>query len=679
MNLPKKYIRPIPVPQNVPLPYGGKQDIYMRIELERERIKKIKKLTRKNELKLIYKYWKILKRFFLYKKLHKKSKFKIKFIAFQILKYNYLTNYQKYADIIEKFDLKKKSMIFYLLYDEHIIQSNKRFLLKKKLISSFNTFLNLTRNQLDIKYNTYAITQKFYFNIFINKLAFISKENEKINQSIALLTNFQMNNSYYSILHFLKKKIYIKNNLYNFPRMNCYQNFFENIRKAIQNKYLNIKNIFDFRLKFGYKFFLSQIKLNIKQRNKISFVTQFYEEKLQRKALTKIKGHYIVLENLKNLIINKYLYEKEKLKEKAGIEAFKKFTLIQKYREYKQNKLKPIKISFFTKAKKIIEYKKINSYVKEYYNKSLKKKAVISFGKYTMKEKLFKIFLIKFQKIYKNNLKKDYINLMQYKVHKFLSPNESQDFLPHVVSYYLIQKFNNQLINLKIFEMLSFFKKCKKIIINKKKEKNKNLAADIFYSKLLKIKVFERFNLYMKYIKIKKINKINIKKKYLLALNSSMILSKKEKQFRENIRKAKGKNIYQNFFVGLIIGEGANIYNHRKVSMRNIIVNQILKNEEMENDTNEVNNLNDVNQGIIKNKNDMNNKLATLILFKLILFIVYRKFFNKIKVIVLSGKYKIIIMKKYLNQLNRANNNINAIRLKMDQIKNDVLNLNVNK
>ena len=678
MNLPKKYIRPIPVPQNVPLPYGGKQDIYMRIELERERIKKIKKLTRKNELKLIYKYWKILKRFFLYKKLHKKSKFKIKFIAFQILKYNYLTNYQKYADIIEKFDLKKKSMVFYMLYDEHIIQSNKRFLLKKKLISSFNTFLNLTRNQLDMKYNTYAITQKFYFNIFINKLAFISKENEKINQSIALLTNFQMNNSYYSILHFLKKKIYIKNNLYNFPRMNCYQNFFENIRKAIQNKYLSIKNIFDFRLKFGYKFFLSQIKLNIKQRNKISFVTQFYEEKLQRKALTKIKGHYIVLQNLKNLIISKYLYEKEKLKEKAGIEAFKKFTLIQKYREYKQNKLKPIKISFFTKAKKLIEYKKINSYVKEYYNKSLKKKAVIAFGKYTMKEKLFKIFLIKFQKIYKNNLKKDYINLMQYKVHKFLSPNESQDFLPHVVSYYLIQKFNNQLINLKIFEMLSFFKKCKKKIINKKKEKNKNLAADIFYSKLLKIKVFERFNLYMKYIKIKKINKINIQKKYLLALNSSMALSKKEKKFRENIRKAKGKNIYQNFFVGLIIGEGVNIYNHRKISMRNIIVNQILKNEEMENDTNEVNDLDDVNQGIIKNKNDMNNKLATLILFKLILFIVYRKFFNKIKVIVLSGKYKIIIMKKYLNQLNRANNNINAIRLKMDQIKNDVLNLNVN-
>ena len=122
MNIPKKYIKPIPMQQNIPLPYGGKQDIYMRIELERERIKKIKNLTRKNELKLIYKYWKILKRFFLYKKLHKKSKFKIKFIAFQILKYNYLTNYQKYGNIIEKFDLKKKSMVFYMLYDEHIIQ-----------------------------------------------------------------------------------------------------------------------------------------------------------------------------------------------------------------------------------------------------------------------------------------------------------------------------------------------------------------------------------------------------------------------------------------------------------------------------------------------------------------------------------------------------------------------------
>ena len=679
MNVQKKYIRPISMQQTIPLPYSGKQDIYMRIELERERIKNIKKLTRKNELKLIYKYFQILKRFFSYKKLEKKSKLKIKFIAFQILKYNYLTNYQKYGDIIEKFDMKKKSMIFYMLYNEHIIQSNKRFLLKKKLISSFNTFLNLTRNQLDIKYNTYAITQKYYFNIFINRVIFISKENAKINHNIALLTNFQMNNNYFSILNFLKKKIYIKNNLYNFPRMNCYQNFFETIRKIVQKKYLNIKNIFDFRLKFGYKFFLIQIKLNIKQRNKISFVTQFYEEKLQRKALTKIKGHYIILENLRNLIISKYIYEKEKLKEKAGIEAFKKYNLIQKYREYKQNKLKPIKNSFFAKTKKIIEYKKMNLYVKEYANKSLKKKTFIAFGKYTMKEKLFKIFLIKFQKIYKYNIKKDYINLMQYKVHKFLSPNESQDFLPHAVGYYLIQKFNNQLINLKIFEMLSFFKKCKTLIINKKKEKNKNLAADIFYSKLLKIKVFERFNSYMKYIKIKKLNKINIKSKYLIVLKSSMVLSQKEKQYRDNIRKKKGKSIYQKFFIGLIIGEGVNIYNHRKISMRNIIINQILKNEEMDNDTKEMNNMNDINQVIIKNKNDINNKLAILILFKLILFIIYRKLFNHIKIIVLSEKYKLIIMKRYLKQLNKAYNNINAIRLKMDKIKSDVLNLNENK
>jgi hypothetical protein len=215
--------------------------------------------------------------------------------------------------------------------------------------------------------------------------------------------------------------------------LNCYRNFFVNIRELIQNKYDDIKNIFDFRLKFGIISFISQIKLNIKQRNKISFVNQFYEEKLQRKAFFKIKGHYIVVENLRNLIINKYLYEKEKLKEKAGLEAYKKYSLIQKYREYKQNKLKPIKNSFFSKTKKIIEHKKINSYVKEYANKSLKKKAIIAFGKYTMKQKLFKIFLLKFQKIYKYNLKKDYINLMQYKVHKFLSPNDSQDILPHAV------------------------------------------------------------------------------------------------------------------------------------------------------------------------------------------------------------------------------------------------------
>ena len=675
MNVPKNYIKPM----KQTISYTGKPDIYMRIEHEREKIKNIKKLTKKNELKLIYKYFNLLKRFFLYKKLEKRRKLKLKFIAFQILKYNYLTNYQKYGDIIEKFDMKKKSMVFYMLYDEHIIESNKRFLLKKKLVSLFHTFLEKTKNQLDNKYNTYALTQKFYFNIVIDKILFISRENAKINNSTALLTSFQMNNAYFSIINFLKRKVYIKNNLYNFPRTNSYQKFFINIRNIIQNKYNDIKNIFDFRLKFGYIFFISQIKLNIKQRNKISFVNQFYEEKLQRKAFFKIKGHFIVVENLRNLIINKYLYEKEKLKEKAGIEAYKKYSLIQKYREYKQNKLKPIKNSFFKITKKVIEYKKINSYVKEYANKSLKKKAIIAFGKNAMKQKLFKIFLLKFQKIYKNNIKRDYINLMQYKVHKFLSPNDSQDILPHAVGYFLIQKFNNQLINLKIFEMLSFFRKCKKIIIDKKKEKNKNLAADIFYSKLLKIKVFERFNSYMKYIQIKKINNKNIQKKYLKELNSSFILKQKEKQYKNKFMKTKGKTIYQKFFIGLIIGGGVNIYNHRKISMRNIIINQILKNEEMNNDTKKNNNLDDMNQIIKKNNNDINNKLATLILFKLILFIIYRKLFNKIKVKYLSEKYNTIIIKKYLRQLNKASNNISAIKLKMDKIKNDVLNLNVNE
>ena len=675
MNVPKNYIKPM----KQTISYTGKPDIYMRIEHEREKIKNIKKLTKKNELKLIYKYFNLLKRFFLYKKLEKRSKLKLKFIAFQILKYNYLTNYQKYGDIIEKFDMKKKSMVFYMLYDEHIIESNKRFLLKKKLVSLFHTFLEKTKNQLDNKYNTYALTQKFYFNIVIDKILFISRENAKINNSTALLTSFQMNNAYFSIINFLKRKVYIKNNLYNFPRTNSYQKFFINIRNIIQNKYNDIKNIFDFRLKFGYIFFISQIKLNIKQRNKISFVNQFYEEKLQRKAFFKIKGHFIVVENLRNLIINKYLYEKEKLKEKAGIEAYKKYSLIQKYREYKQNKLKPIKNSFFKITKKVIEYKKINSYVKEYANKSLKKKAIIAFGKNAMKQKLFKIFLLKFQKIYKNNIKRDYINLMQYKVHKFLSPNDSQDILPHAVGYFLIQKFNNQLINLKIFEMLSFFRKCKKIIIDKKKEKNKNLAADIFYSKLLKIKVFERFNSYMKYIQIKKINNKNIQKKYLKELNSSFILKQKEKQYKNKFMKTKGKTIYQKFFIGLIIRGGVNIYNHRKISMRNIIINQILKNEEMNNDTKKNNNLDDMNQIIKKNNNDINNKLATLILFKLILFIIYRKLFNKIKVKYLSEKYNTIIIKKYLRQLNKASNNISAIKLKMDKIKNDVLNLNVNE
>ena len=57
----------------------------------------------------------------------------------------------------------------------------------------------------------------------------------------------------------------------------------------------------------------------------------------------------------------------------------------------------------------------MNIYAREYAVKNLKKKIFIEFGKYALKNKLFKIFLLKFQKIYKNNIKRDYINLMQRK------------------------------------------------------------------------------------------------------------------------------------------------------------------------------------------------------------------------------------------------------------------------
>ena len=669
MNVQRKIIQPIK--QNVS--YGrGKPDIYMRIEKEREKLKNIEKLTKRNELKIIYKYWILLKRYYLFKKMIKNHRMKLKSIGFEILKYNYLKNYKKYGDIVEQFDLRKKGMIFYMLYDEHIIESKKRYMIKQKLISSFNIFLGQIRNQIGQKYNNYSITQKFYFNIFINKTLYLSRENNRINQNITIVTNYRMNNAYYSIIKHLKKNNYIKKKLYFLSRIKCYTYFFEQTKAIINKKYDIIKKIFDFRLKCGYKNFSLQIKRCFKERNKIIFVNQFYEEKLQRKALSKIKGHLIIVNNFRKLVINRYLYEKEKIKEKAELEVYKKYSLIQKYREYKQKKLIPIKRLFFKNTKKIIEHNKMNIYAREYAKKNLRKKIFIEFGKYALKKKLFKIFIIKFQKIYKNNIKRDYINLMQYKVHKFLNQNEQQDYLPHAVGYYISQKFNNQLVNLKIFEMASFIKKCRKIIINKKKEKNKILAADIFYSKLLKIKVFERFNLYNKYIKIKKLFNKNIKKEYLNSLKTSMVLSQKEKKYRENIRKIKGKSIYQKFFIGLIIGEGVNIYNHRKTSIRNIIINQILKNEEINNNTNSFLDNFDNNKKI----NNINNKLACIILTKLIIFIVYRKLFNKLKMVFLSYKFNILIKKKYLNCLNQAKINQNVIKTKMDKIKDDILNIN---
>ena len=663
-----------PIKQNIAYGQGpGKPDIYMRIEKERERLKNIKKLTRQNELKIIYKYWVLLKRYFLFKKMVKNQKLKLMYVGFGLLKYNYLSNYQKYGEIVEQFDLRKKAKVFYMLYYEHNIESKKRLLIKQKIVSSFETFLNIIRIQIEKKYNNYSLNQKLYFNIFINKALYLSRENNRINQNIVIITNSQMKNAYYSIIKLLKRKNYIKNKLYIFPRLINYKYFLVEIKTKINKKYDNIKKIFDFRLKYGYKNFNKQIKKSFKERNKISFVEQFYEEKLQRKAISKIKVHYIIINNFRRLVINKILLEKEKIKEKTGLEVYKKYTLIQKYREYKQKKLFPIKHIFFDNAKKIIERKKMNIYAREYAVKTLRKKIFIELGKYAVKNKLFKIFLIKFQKIYKNSIKKDYIQLMQYKVHKFLNQNEQQeDILPHAVGYYMTQKFSNQFMFLKIYEMQSFFKKCKKIIINKKKEKNKSLAADIFYSKLLKIKVFERFNSYYKYIQIKKLYKKDIQKKYLIVLKTSLILSQKERQYRDNIRKIKGKSYYQKFFIGLIMGEGVNIYNHKKISMRNIIINQILKNEEFNNTNNFIDNF---DENKIRN-NNINNKLATIIFVKLIIFIIYRKLFNKLKLVLLSYKYKIVIIKKYLRCLNQAKVNQNAIKSKMNKIKDDILNIN---
>ena len=266
-----------------------------------------------------------------------------------------------------------------------------------------------------------------------------------------------MNNSYYSVFKFLKRKNYIKNKLFIFPREKNYKYFFDRIRAKINKKYEIVKKIFDFRLKLGFEHFSKQIKNSFKERNKILFAQQFYEEKLQRKAISKIRCHLIIVNNFRRLVINRYILEREKIKEKTGLEVYKKNSLIQRYRDYKQKKIFPLKHTFFDNIRKIIDHKKMNKYAREYAFKTLRKKIIIELGKYAVKNKLFKIFLIKFQKIYKNSIKKDYIQLMRYKVHKYLNQNiQQEDYLPHAVGYFITQKFNNQMINVKIYEMQSF-------------------------------------------------------------------------------------------------------------------------------------------------------------------------------------------------------------------------------
>ena len=637
-----------------------KPDMYFRINKEKERIKKINIFTRKTELKLIYKYFSAIKQFHNYKQYIKKKILRYKHFSFSILKYNYLKNYEKYDKIIDHFDLKRKFKVFYLIYNEYIIASKKNYLMREFFTNNFNIFINNTKNSIVTKYNTFSNTQRYFFALFISKTLLTARMNQRLMNNKAIITKHQMDNAYLDFIKYFKQKVQLKNNITIMTVHYSYNNFFSKVTTQINMKNFYIKKIFDFKLNNGYKMFMSQIKMHFKESNKIIFTNQFYFEKLQRKALTRLKSHLIINNKFRQLISNRIIAEQEMIKLKIKNEREQLDLLIQKYREYKQNKLIPIKKLFLDKVKKQISNKKINNLAREFAEKMKKRKIFIELGKHCVKSKNFKIFLMKFQRIYKINLKRNYLNLMQYKVHKFLSDGQQND-IPHIVNYYLTQKFNDGLIRIKIMEMKSFIKKCKYLVYSKKIQIKKSYATDIFYSKVLKIKTLEGFKLFHKYINIKNKFDYQIKSEYMYKLYNAILLSQKEKITAANTKRIELKRVFPKFCLGMILN-GVDIYKHKNKIMRKYIIEQAKNNLIDEND--------------VFCENDNKNLLASLVLFKAIVYIIYKKIFNFLKIIILKNRYEKSLIKKYLGYLNQAQINQREINAKMNLIKDDVLNKN---
>lgn len=136
---------------------------------------------------------------------------------------------------------------------------------------------------------------------------------------------------------------------------------------------------------------------------------------------------------------------------------------------------------------------------------------------YTIKMTNFKIFLFKFKKIYHQILISNYLDLMKYKAHH----DDNKQKLSHIVSYYLHKKLETQLVEFTYKQMQFFYKKTKKLILNKKMNTNKIVIAEELYKKKTKIKILECFHKYYKYLLLRKKYNLYLKRKICKLLLSN--------------------------------------------------------------------------------------------------------------------------------------------------------------
>ena len=625
----------------------SKPSLYIRVEKEKIKMKNLKKLTYQTEFSLKKKYFNKLKFYHKFIQMRKRNVLNYKYMAYSILKDFFIEKLQKYCEIIEYFDRGRKIKVFTLLFKEHILKTKKNFITRKFIINGFQRFIKNTTREICLKYMEYRNIEKLYFQIFLKQS--LNESRNVLKLSINKLKYVQMNmkKEYKNFFELILNKKTLKLKEFAVNKYNIHKSFFTAIKRKINsNLDLNI-SIRKNQMKNGFKYFIDDCKRLIKQRKKNIIANMFYIENLKRKIYEKYKNMYIIKKNFCNIVYGVIKLYKRRIVEKIKREIQHISNLRKLYKQMKNIKKKQIYKKFFRRIKKTVKFKKIIYYARNHYYEKLIKKVFKGYENFLLKEKAFKVFLSKFKKIYILNLKKNYIDLMRYKVHKFLdSPS-----LPQIIYYYLNKDFEKKLITFKYKEIGSFFRKCKKQKLSKMILKKKMFISNAFQKKKLKLKCF----LFLKdYIKFCTINK----KYNQIILNSIFKVFQKLNKDNDkvNMIKSKVKSILYKDYLG------------------KIILSYILKNNNKC-----LNNKNKTIEFLITQYKDEKlkkkiNDIPILIITNLIIKIIKKRPFKRILIYLIKKKYILYLIKKYIYLLIEAKNEEKEVHEKYSMIKNEILN-----
>ena len=635
-------------PIKKPLVTQSKPTLYIRVEKEKLKMKNIKKLTYQTEFSLKKKYFGKLKFYHTFIQMRKRNILKYKFMAFSVLRDYFFEKIEKYCDIIQYFDRGRKIKAFTLLYKEHILNTKKNYIIRKFIINGYQRFIQNTTRDIYLRYLEYRNIGKFYFQLFFKQALNYSRNELRLSIQKSKYLQMNMRKGYQEFFDIILLKKTLKLKEFAVNKYNAYKSFYTQSKKIINfNLDLNI-SIRRNQMKSGFKYFISDCKKLLVKKKKSLFARMFYVENTKRKIFNKYKNMYLIKNNFCNIVYGILRLYKQKIVYKIKREIDHISNLRKLYKQMKNSKKKPIFKQYLTRLRKKIKYKKIMIYARNHYYKKLFRKGFKGLENNIIKEKAFKIFLSKFKKIYIQNLKKNYIDLMRYRVHKFLeSPS-----LPPIIYYYLNKDFEKKLIAFKYKEIRSFFRKFRKQKLNKIIIQKKLDISSSFHNKNQTLKCFQLMKDYVKFIKInKKFNKLIMK-----SLFKSLKKITEEKMLIEKIKNRLKSTIYKDYL--------------KKILLSYILLNRKYCINKKRNTLKFLINENN-NENLKKRIKD----IPTLILINLIIQKIKKKPFKEIIKFFIRRKYSFFLIKKYINLLIEAKNGEKEVQEKYSMIKDEIFNL----